>query len=333
MRTFNVVRVILLASMTLLTHAALAEKAAPSVHAPIDGKDLKFLSRSPNVVVGGYRVLFVVRNGVKATASSDVSSETIVNLAGVDGDLLQTIANEAYADLLARIPATGRNLIDLRTVKTTKGFGKLETTASSSAQPYCKKPFADSRSFAVYSAGPLPLWWGHFDAPIGDKGAMALANWKAINQLSVDTKAVVIVPQVAVDFATLKSSGRSVFAGNASTEAKASLRLLENQTLLRVFHAKIAMAGDLGAGILKKPIPLADSAGKLVSLRDWGNQDEVAFANSLMTNPAVGNVGPGYSYSGQELAYVVDPAAFKEAVMEGIRQYNAMVASALQTYQ
>jgi hypothetical protein len=274
-------------------------------------------------------VAFVVHNGVKATAGQgDVSSETLVSLAGVNGADFQRIADEAYADLMERLAATGRPVVSLAEITGSKGYAKLATTPASAEAPYVKKAFADSRTFAVFAPAELPLWWVHADAPLGDKGAMDLGNWRALNQLSVDTKAVLIVPQIAIDFAALKGSGHGVIQGNASTSANASLRLLDKTTGFRLFHAKIALAGDLGMAMLKKPLPLADSSGQLVSMKEWGNQDEVAFANSLMANPAMGNVGPGSSYSGQELAYVTEPAAFHDAVMEGIRQVNAMIAAA-----
>lgn len=309
------------------------DTASAPAHAPIDSKDLKILARSSQIAVTGYRVVFVVRNGIAASADAgDVSSETLVALAGVDSVHLQAIADKAHADLLEQLASTGRTLVSTEAIKASKGFAKLETTASSLEKPYFRKPFADSRTFAVYSPAVFPLWWGHFDAGIGDKAAMALGNWKALNQLSVDTKAVIIVPQLAIDFAALKGSGHSRFSGSASTEAKASLRILEAQTLLRVFHAKIAMAGEGGVGILKKPVRLAATAGKFVSLREWGNQDDVRFANLLASNSSNPNLGPGYSMAGQEMAYIADPAAFEAAVLEGAKKFNAMIASALVAY-
>jgi hypothetical protein len=323
-----------LALLTLATapsHAA--DKGPKPIHAPIDSKDLKVLTRSPNIAVAGYRVIFVVRNGIAASADAgDVSSETLVTLAGVDTTHLQAIADKAYANLIEQLAPTGRALVSREAIKASKGFAKLEITEASPEKPYFRKPLADSRTFAVYAPSEFPLWWGHFDAGIGDKAAMALGNWKALNQLSVDTKAVIIVPQLAIDFAALKGSGHSNFSGGASTEAKASLRILEMQTLLRAFHAKIAMAGEGGVGILRKPLPLAASAGKFVSLREWGNQDDVRFANLLASNSSNPNLGPGYSMAGKEIAYVADPAAFEAAVLEGAKHYNAMIASALIAY-
>jgi hypothetical protein len=327
--------------MTLLrTLAALAALlpgfvvAAPATtHAPIDSKDLKILSRAPAIAVAGYRVVFVVRNGIAASADAgNVSAETLVSLAGVSSAQLQAIADDAYADLLRQLAATGRPVIDLQAMKGSKGFLKLETTPTSIDQPYTKKPFADSRTFATYTPGSLPLWWGHFDVPLGDKGPATLGNWRALNQLSVDQKCVVLVPKLTLDFAALKGSGHSTFGANASTEAKASLRVLEHETCLRVFHAKIALAGEGGVGHLKKSVPLADSAGRFVLRQEWGNQDEVRLANLFAAITPPGS-GPSRSYSTKDLAYIADPAAFSAAVAEGAKAFNAMVASAVATYR
>lgn len=329
----------LFAALTLLAASLpavlpAADKPAAAIHAPIDSKDFKVLARTPNISVAGYRVVFVVRNGIAASGdANNVTAETLVSLAGVDGTHLQAIADQAYADLLVQLAATGRPVVDLATMKAGKGFPKLETTATSAEKPYAKKPFADSRTFAVFTPAALPLWWGHFDVPLGDKGAGSLGNWRALNQLSVETKSVVLVPKLVIDFAALKGTGHSNLRGNAATEAKAALRILDHETCLRAFHAKIALAGEGGVGHLKQAQPLAESTGRFVTLKEWGNQDDVRFANLLASNSSNPNLGPTLSYSKKDLAYIVDPEAFVAAVLEGAKQYNAMIASAVSAYR
>jgi len=170
----------------------------------------------------------------------------------------------------------------------------------------------------------------HIDAPLGNKGVADLANWRALNQLSVDTNSVVLTPQIVVDFAQLESSGSSTLSGSASTEAKVSLRLVEQSTAVRLVQAKMALAGEFGSAMLKKPMSLADANGRFVSIAEWGNQSDVAFAKQMMMmNGGMSTAyNPGQSNAGQELAYVADPAQFRAAVMDGIHKFNAMIAAA-----
>lgn len=310
------------------SHAAAQDVAD---YGPIDSKDLKVLKNAEPVVVAGYRLALVVQNGIAASSGQGNSkSETIVNLAGVDLQALQKVVDQAHADLLQKLAATGRPVVPMEQVTASKGWGKLELTEVDGQAPYLKKPFADARTFTVLTPAGMPLWFGHFDTPLGDQGPMSLTNWRALNQLSVDTKAIVIVPQLAIDFATLEGSGHSAFQGSAETSAKANLRIIEQLTVLRTFHARIALAGEMGFGILKESIPLPDAQGKLVVASEWGNQDEVAFANLLSTNAPGGNVmGPGSSFAGQELAYIADPAAFEQSLLAGAQQFNGMIAAAL----
>lgn len=314
----------------LHTIAAVANEAAtPNA---LTSKDVHILGKAPAVAVAGYRVGFVVSNNTYAhSIGGNAFSRTIVNLSGVDTPDLQAIADDAYADLMQKLAATGRPIVPLDQIISSSGYTKLTKVETNPDEPYSKKPFADSRLTAVFAPAVLPLWWMHIDAPLGNKGPFDLANWRALNQLSVETGAVVVAPQIVVDFAALESSGSSSLGGDASTSAKANLRLIEQATNARLVQAKIAFAGEFGVLMLKKPLQLADSSGRFVSISEWGNQQEVAFAKRMVSmNGGLPSAHhPSRSNSGQELAYVTDPAQFRAAVMEGIRQFNAMLAAAV----
>lgn len=311
-------------------HALAADANERAVSDALTSKDIHILGKAPAVAVAGYRVGFVVSNNTYARSiGGNAISRTIVNLSGVDTADLQAIADEAYADFMQRLVATGRPIVPLEQITSSSGYAKLTKVETKPDEPYSKKPFADSRLMAVFAPAVLPLWWMHIDAPLGNKGPFDLANWRALNQLSVDTSAVVIAPQIVIDFAALESSGSSSLLGDASTSATASLRLIEQATNARLVQAKIALAGEFGVLMLKKPLQLADSSGRFVSISEWGNQKEVALAKLMvsMNGGLPTTFDPGQSRAGQELAYVTDPAQFRAAVMDGIRQFNAMLAA------
>lgn len=305
-------------------------KADVQVHAPIDDRSLKYLGNAPAIAVAGYRVVFVVRNSIEARSIHGMSSSrTTVYLAGVSGDDFQRIADAAYEDLMERLAATGRPIVPLEKIRSSAGFGKLELTTTSPTKPFIRRPLADTRTFAAFTPAALPLWWMHLDN-VGDKAS--LGNYRAINQLSVDTQAVVIVPQITFDFAELQGSGRSLLASASTTSAKPDLRVLEQFTLLHVFQAKMALAGYIGGGVLKKPVDLPEPAGELRVSSESGNQQEVAFANWLRES-GVDVLGPSNSRSEQVLTFMAEPNSLVQTAIEGARQFNSMVASAVATYR
>jgi len=84
----------------------------------ITGKDLRILGKAPAIAVAGYRVAFVVSNNTFAhSIGGNAFSRTIVNLSGVDTPDLQKIADDAYADLMQQLAATGRPVVPLDQVK------------------------------------------------------------------------------------------------------------------------------------------------------------------------------------------------------------------------
>ena len=245
--------------------AASAPSAAdePAVESLLDPSALKILASAPRVVVAGFRVAFVTRNAASAHSRSAFSNlghsagggmRTVtqaavarvdVALQNVDDARMQAIVERAYADFMAALQATGRPVVPLAEMQASAGWQQLEFTPTD--KPYVTSPTGTQKHYRFAAPQALPLWFGHFDAPLGDRAPFSLGNWRALNQLSVDTGAVVIVPQLVVDFADLSSSGNSMWRRQAEVGAKSGMSIEAANSKLLIFHAKIAMAGDLGS--------------------------------------------------------------------------------------
>jgi hypothetical protein len=129
---------------SLLPAIAIADEAGG--YDEITGKDLRILRKAPAISVAGYRVAFVVSNNTFAhSIGGNAFSRTIVTLSGVDTPDLQQIADEAYADLMQRLAATGRPVVPPEQVTASKGWAKLEKVEPTGDEPYAKNAFADSR--------------------------------------------------------------------------------------------------------------------------------------------------------------------------------------------
>jgi len=296
-----------------------------------DKGGIKLLTRTDRIAVPTYRMVFVVRNGMRAMGDSgNVSLEMSATLAGVALDDLRDIADQALADVLTQVAATGRPIVPLEEIQASKGWSELKTTAV----PFEKSPFADARLFYVVTPRDRPLINGHYDAPISDQSPMALGNWRALNQISVDTKAVIVIPTVVIDFSEMSGSGFKVYSSSASLNIKPGLYVVPVLTKHHMFHAKIRIAGE-GANMLLKDKVGIGQAGEFVETSRYGNKEEYqAIVGELWTNPNTPAWAiPSRVYEVSAHQYVVNRDIFREAVMDGVRAVNRGLAEAVSQYR
>ena len=352
------------ATIALATQSVLAQQAPASPSAEravdltpeqvsglLDTKPLReTLPNSNSVVVAGFRVVFVTRNAASArsgsglanlgnTTASGSGARTItqsanasmeVTLENVDFARMQAIADKAYADFLTRLATTGRTILPRDRLQASDGYKKLELTASTAEKPYTVSPVGTAKHYTVVSPAALPLWFGHFDLPIGDKTAFALGNWRALNQLSVDTGAVVLVPQIVIDFADVSSSGNSMWKSSASVGAKSAMSIEPLYTRLGTFYAKIAMAGPLGISSLQEGLSIPGDFGELVDITDQKTKDTVAMGNALSGALSMlsGTSGTVRSVTKSALKARLD--AYEELALGGVARINQLFAKVLE---
>lgn len=329
----------LLAASATAAELGLASRASAQAYASldqlglddIDAKAISHLKSADRIAVPGYRLGIVAQSGIKAMGSSgSVSAETSVRLTGVSLEMMRNIADQAYADFMTQAAATGRPLVPMSEITACKGYSLLKTTAV----PFNKRPFADARQVAMVSPHDQPLIFTHFDSPLTDRSPMDLGNWRAINQMSVDLKAVVLLPTVVFDFAELTGSGFKVYSNSASVGVKPGLYMVEQFTNLGAYYAKIALAGPLGRANLKKRIPIGQ-AGQFVKTAQYDNKAEVAWWNSSVAsgNVAPGTIGPSLAYNISAYDYQVEPALFRQVCLDGAQAMNRVYAQALAKYR
>lgn len=296
-----------------------------------DAKAVKHLAKANRIAVPTYRLGVVMRSGISASGSSgSVTTDTSVELRGVSHELLRSIADRAYADFIKRLGATGRPIVPIEDIRTAQGYGQLEMASP----PFGKKPFADARYAVLTAPNGMDLFFTHFDAPLSDQSPLALGNWRALNQLSVDLGSVILIPTVVVDFAELSGSGHKVYSNSASVQVKPGLYAVELFTALSAYHAKIRIAGELGRATLQKRIAIGQ-AGEFVKTSQTDNHAEVAWWNSQVNSGSVapGTIGPSLAYDSSTYEYRVDPAVFADIVFDGASAINGAYAQAAATYR
>lgn len=279
---------------------------------------LKLISRASRIAVPNYRFGMVVRSGISAsTIGNRASSRADVELVGVGVDELRAIAKVASDDFLAQLATTGRPIVGMDEIQASRGWGELKRTPV----PFVKSPFADAR-LAAFTAPPgQDLVFTHFDSPMSSQGPLSLDNWRALNQMSVDLKAVILLPTLVLDFAQLSGSGVSSFGNDARVSAKPGIFVTPVLTYLSGFHAKIRLAGELGRANLRNPV-MVGQAGDFVQIRDDNNRAEVADWNAMVAlNTAVGSGPDAYSRTSYE--YRVDPPLFGSLCADAARAVNS----------
>lgn len=285
------------------------------------------IGKAPKLAVAGFRVAFVTKRGASAYAGAGVANIGATNritqsqnksieisLQGVDAKLMQAIADRAYADFMARLRATGREVVELDTVRATEAFKSIKPVALEDGKPYAKD------EWLVVSPSAFPLWFMHAE-PLGG-ASLDLDNWRAMNRLSVDLNAVVLAPTVGIDFAAVSSSGRSNLGSYAEVGAQAGMAVVGGLTSVLAFHAEKPIAGDIQAAQLRTRIALPG---------EFGETKEVDSYNDARTVNALTMVTglQGTQRSSRKLAVLADPARYAARAVTGVLTANQIFVDAI----
>lgn len=281
------------------------------------------LNQADPVALPGYRLGFVVRNGINSiTTGGRAMAQTDVELGGLDLKIARDLADAALADFTEQVRATGRPVIEAAQVKAQPGYAKLKLAPT----PWTGRIPADARTFAYVPPNNHDLFFINLDVP-NDQGPMGLTNGRAFNEICAGLGAICATPTLVIDFAELTRTGGGAFSLDASTAARPGLFMPELVTGGLFHFARNAMAGGGNRTGLQKRVRLGD-AGQMVQTRSVSNQAEVAWWNS---SAAMGVQGPGSpnSYNMAAYRYQVDQARFREVVLTGAKALNRALAQAL----
>ena len=197
----------------------------------------------------------------KMAASGGGSPKRLFKKAVLDGistQELQQIADQAYLHFLEELEACGYDYVAIEEIAESEAFKELEFTQAGPGVPYVQPGDDNSRStYAAFSPMGLPLWFTHYDKTlgVGDKGPFEQKNWKALNALSVNTNAVILVPQICINFARIEDAPiYQIPLASGYLDFDIGVHLDPRVTSLSAYSAKAKIAGNLGAATLRKPL-------------------------------------------------------------------------------
>ena len=335
-----------------------ADAAAGDIDAYFNAKQLRTLDKinsTKGVFIPGFRVVYVMGGTTKArsagSSGTDVTrgaggtvfktltskaSQTVtlhVSLQGVEDSDLQTLTDSIYKDFVARLKATGVNILPTEQVKAAAAFANLEITPA----PFEKKPGITGpppTRLRAFSASELPLWFTHGDQPT-DKSPFSLNNWKTIGALSRELEAVALIPQIAVSFMKMESSGNQVwFPTGAKVAVEEAAFVDRNHSYLGHLYADNPISPEGDFPRLKHTIALSGSIGDFEDVTSDETKKKDNVRNSISgAITALGMLG-GVASSAkvqktQEMALVTTPERFGEISVRAAGAVSALYVAAI----
>lgn len=302
---------------------------------------VEVLPASKRVAVLGFRVAFITRNTATAQVrasylpgrdTSGASSSLTVNLKGVDHATLQTLTDKAYADFLAQLRASGREVVPQEEFR--EFLSSVEVSPSTPATPYAKE--VGQQSGVVFAPTGMPLWFTNWDTGWGDKGPFEQKNIRGLAEASQKLRAIAIAPLVVVNFARMSSSGNRSGLTTTRAETGAELALGVGRLSSPVVRAEetrdgIVMKGDDASVALTAPI---ESTLKFGELREVGQSDNQAVKgafDAIGRSMGLANAGGAVRSRSENVAQSSN-GAFSLAAADAMGRATGTLARLFQKY-
>jgi hypothetical protein len=252
-----------------------------------------------------------------------------VTLNGVDARAMQAITDKAYADLLAQIAASGREVVPLDQMK--EFFGVVTVTP----QPFVKELNGQTASF--FAPTGMPLAFTHFDGGWANLSAFDLNNLRRFQEFSSKWDATVITPLIVVNFARMSSSGNQsgLTSNRAETGAELSMSVAALQSLYirtEEFRNGMLMKGDEGGfNMANAHVASPVAFGTMRQVASENNSAVKGIFDVLGRAGGMANAG-GAARSSTRAIAESNNDAYAAAAGDALQRTNAALASWFRKY-
>lgn len=300
------------ADADLSAAAPISEEALAVPLRKMKGKASALAAR-PRIAVAGYNVGAIVKSRAVASTRggfrrSSASASMTMRLAGVDDALLQTIADAAYADLVARLSAAGIDVVTADELRTSDGVEKI-LPGEASYDGDLKRGNGDGK---ILVAGPAATGVSSYNG----LGRITF-NGNIAAKPSDGLDAVLLFPNLSLGFAWTGGSGNAMFAKRASVEGGAFFHV-DTATKLEAAYSKSGRFVDGWATYGVKENVGAEDAFAVVTKTDSSNN-----ALAVGLSSALG-AGMG-SRSSSEYTVAADPERYKALALKAAKGFNAAI--------
>lgn len=341
-----------LLSLALAAAPALAGKDPEETVAPnalfnkpekqVEAQNVKLVRKGDTFIVPTCRVGFRLEN--KATASTDsakwknlgrdcsvsspCSTDASVSMSVVLGNVstadMQAATDAVCTDFVEKLRKTGRPVTTWTDLAGNKAYDGIDFAEPKKDGVYHEG--YNGSDYIVLAPSNAKLFFTHENLGLGDQGPASLGNWRAMNELSAKSKAVVLVPHFMVNFAEMSTSGSRKFSNTAEVGAVPALGFEPLVTRLHMYQAKMRLAGDMGMISFKEANTISNAIGEIREQKANDNSGIVLPLANLFGATSVMTSKKSYN------VMIADPAAYKAELVRGAGLLNDVYVHVIDGY-
>ncbi len=300
-----------------LGQIAMLPRVVPAMALRLKPWNPKVSTKRPRILVPTY-ALALIRTGKVSAFAGGAGSEMAPRrtsiataLVGVDDALAERLAQEAYDDLVMRLKAAGFDVVAPEEIAASPEIGRLQVVGQRTR---------GQGGMSVYGPLSAPLRAGHpyTAAPLSSsKSAIVFSD------MSAELDALVLTPQMALDYQWLESTGRRTYVGSAQVEAKVWFSVQSGSGANFVYGQRKGLgSGPYGGFLMDGHHGSTEPFGIMYEVDD--RSDNVAISN------AFANAGLGSLYrQSQVYAIEVAPERYAALVRAAFQGLNMSIVAEL----
>lgn len=273
-------------------------------------------AKRPKIALAGYNIGAFQTAKISGSTSREQGASVSMSLAlaGVDAAMLQRIADAAHADLVAQLRGAGIDVIDAPSFF--RSAEADEVIRSSSPVDGEKMDGRAPKKLLVNGPSGVGVVSSFGLIPKGFNGNMG-------DQASAALDAIVIYPNVALDFAWTSGGGQSMLQRKVSVDAGARFAL-DQLSNIQVVYSKDGRYVDDSATLgLSEDLGVDDVFATVDRAGSSNNSASVGLSNAL---------GFGMSSrKGSEYTVSVDQTRYETLAMNAAKGFNAALVRQIKT--
>lgn len=271
----------------------------------------------PRIIVPTYALALVRAGSVSAFAggagSEMAGRRTSIKtaLVGVSDQLAADLAEEAWQDLVKKLTAAGFDVVPRGEVEASAELPRLAVVGTQAR---------GMNGWSVYGPRSAPLRTGHpYSSAVlaGSKSAIVYSD------ISAELDALILTPQMAIDYQWLETTGRRTYVGSAQVDAKVWFSVLGGSGANYLYGTRKGLgSGPWGLITLPNHHGSTEPFGIMYEIDD--RSDSVSISN------AFAQAGLGSMYR-QSLYYAVevDPRRYAALVRAAFQGLNTEIVAEL----
>lgn len=265
----------------------LSQPLAPIDPLPVAFKgDGKVFAKRPKVAVLGYSVAFFRTGEARATAggfgseSAIRSSKVETYMTGISDAQLQKIVDAANADLAQRLQGTGVAVLTEAELASLSEYAKVQW-ASGKLGGKGKIDGRAEKGWTTHAASGQRLVNGFYFNPVPMGMMGAVGNMNTLGKLAHEADAILVIPQLGLDYADIESSGQKTWGGRAGVSAETEFAINARSQVVLINGSKGGYMGP-GALVVRGAVGAREPFARLIHEKDNSDSAAISSAMALM---------------------------------------------------